>query len=118
MKKVMLVEDDETMLSLLGTLLEMEGFNVVKLDRFNNVVEEVRAVMPDVLLMDVHLQKVDGLALLEQMRKDQAFSKMRIMMSSGIDVSTSSMAKGANEFLLKPYMPDELIEKVKRLAAS
>ena len=58
MAKVMLIEDDPTMLSLLNTLLEIEGFEVAQLDTFDNIVEDVRVNAPDVILMDVHLHDI------------------------------------------------------------
>jgi DNA-binding response OmpR family regulator len=118
MKKVMLIEDDQTMLSLLSTLLDMEGFEVHKLDTFSNVLDEIKNVMPDAVLMDVHLDEVDGLEILTQVRQDQELQDLKVIMSSGMDVSHRSIDNGANDFLLKPYMPDELIEKMKSLVGS
>ena len=115
MTKVMLVEDDPTMLSLLTTLLEIEGFEVSKVNDFKNVVEEVREEDPELVLMDVHLEDIDGIELLVQMRSDPAFSHIKIIMSSGMDFRYKCMDKGANDFILKPYMPDELIGKIKTM---
>lgn len=118
MKTVMLIEDDQTMLSLLSTLLDMEGYEAHKLDEFSNILEEIKNVMPDAVLMDVHLDDVDGLEVLGQIRADQDLRDLKIIMSSGMDVSHQAIDKGASDFLLKPYMPDELIDKVKRLVGS
>ncbi|HKJ28072.1 MAG TPA: response regulator [Anaerolineales bacterium] len=115
MKKVMLIEDDQTMLSLLSTLLDMEGYDVHKLDEFSNVIKEIKNVKPDAVLMDVHLDDIDGLEILTELRNDQELNTLKVIMSSGMDVSHQSMDKGADDFLLKPYMPDELIGKVKQL---
>eukprot|EP01156_Anaeramoeba_ignava_P005068 Anaeramoba_ignava/a243232_6.p2 GENE.a243232_6~~a243232_6.p2 ORF type:complete len:119 (-),score=5.17 a243232_6:325-681(-) len=118
MKTVMLIEDDQTMLSLLSTLLDMEGFGVHQVSEFTNVLDEIKKVMPDAILMDVHLGDIDGLGILEQIRTDPELETTKVIMSSGMDVSVLSRDKGANDFLLKPYMPDELIEKMKRLVES
>ncbi len=115
MAKVMLVEDDPTMLALLNTFLEIEGYQVAQMNSFENVLEEIRSHNPDIVLMDVHLQDVDGMKLLESIRQDGELKETVIIMSSGMDFSEESMSKGANEFLLKPYMPEELISKIKRL---
>lgn len=115
MTKVILIEDDATMLSLLETLLEIEGFEVKKIENYASVVEDTKAVNPDVVLMDVHLRDVNGLEILKSMRADPAFDEVRIIMSSGMDYSSRSMSSGADDFLLKPYMPDELITKIQQL---
>lgn len=112
MKKVMLIEDDPTMISLLGTLLEMEGYQVIKIQKFGSVLEDIEREMPDVILMDVHLNDLDGLDFLAEMRKKDSIKDTVVIMSSGIDKRHQSMQAGANDFLLKPYMPDELIQKI------
>ena len=113
MTKVVLVEDDPTMINLLGTLLEMEGFEVVKITRFSSVLEDIKAEMPDVVLMDVHLNDADGLAFCAGIRGDDEVADLKVIMSSGMDMRHESLQAGADDFLLKPYMPDELIAKIK-----
>jgi len=115
MNKVMLIEDDQTMLSLLHTLLEMEGFEVHELEHFSNIVKDIKQVKPDALLMDIHLEEIDGLEILEQVKADKELKDLKVIMSSGMDFSHQSLEKGANDFLLKPYMPDELIAKIQKL---
>jgi DNA-binding response OmpR family regulator len=115
MVKVLLIEDDPTMLSLLNTLLEIEGYEAVQLRTFENVVESVRSIAPDVILMDVHLKDIDGLSLLESIRKESALGHIKVIISSGMDFNDESVSKGANGFLLKPYMPDELVAMINKL---
>jgi DNA-binding response OmpR family regulator len=117
MSKVLLVEDDPTMLSLLGTLLEMEGFQAIKLEKFNAIVMAVQNVAPDVVLMDVNLQEVNGLDVLVELRHDPSLNGVKVIMSSGMDFRRESLERGADEFIQKPYMPDELIEMVKQFSA-
>ena len=61
MAKILLAEDDPTMLSLLRTLLTMEGFQVIDLvSTEEDILEVVRREKPDVVLLDVHLPKTIG----------------------------------------------------------
>ena len=115
MKKVMLIEDDPTMITLLGTLLEMEGYEVVKVQKFGSVLEDIAREMPDAILMDVHLNDLDGLTFLTDIRKSEGIKDIRVIMSSGMDKQYESEQAGADAFLLKPYMPDELIKKINNL---
>ena len=112
--KVLLAEDDSTMVSLLTTLLNMEGFNVVALHADADVPAAVRSEKPDILLMDVHLMHQSGLEILEAIRKSEDTSHTRVVMSSGANVKEECINRGANGFLLKPYMPDELITILKK----
>jgi DNA-binding response OmpR family regulator len=116
--KVLLAEDDLTMVSLLTTLLKMEGFNVVSLHADADVPAAVRSEKPDVLLMDVHLSHQSGLDILQTIRQSKDMSQTRVIMSSGANVREECINCGANGFLLKPYMPDELITILKQTIKS
>jgi DNA-binding response OmpR family regulator len=116
--KVLLAEDDVTMVSLLTTLLKMEGFNVVALQADADVPAAVRAEQPDILLLDVHLFHQSGFDILDSIRSSVDTAGTRVVMSSGADVKEECMHHGANGFLLKPYMPDELITILKQTIKS
>jgi CheY-like chemotaxis protein len=110
MPKVMLAEDDATMLSLLKTLLSLEGFEVANVDfDSEKVIDAVKREKPDVLLLDVHLPNENGIEVLRRIRQDDGLKKMRIVMTSGMNMQEECLSAGANDFLLKPYMPEDLI---------
>ena len=110
----MIAEDDTTMVSLLKTLLKMEGFETVVLNVDANVPEAIRLERPDVLLLDVHLSRQSGLDILDSIRQSADIKNVRVVMSSGANVKEECISHGANGFLLKPYMPDDLISLLKR----
>ena len=114
MAKVMLAEDDPTMVSLLKTLLKMEGFDVVALSSDANVPDSVINEKPDVLFMDVHIGRQNGMDIVESIRKNPETSDLRVVMTSGLNVKEECMRRGANHFLLKPFMPDDLIKVLKQ----
>lgn len=114
MAKVMLAEDDPTMVSLLKTLLMMEGFDVVALSSDANVPDSVINEKPDVLFMDVHIGRQNGMDIVESIRKNPETSDLRVVMTSGLNVKDECMRRGANHFLLKPFMPDDLIKVLKQ----
>jgi CheY-like chemotaxis protein len=109
MAKVMLVDDDATMISLLTTLLQLEGHQVSKPDPGASVVQAAQQIQPDVLLMDVYLAHEDGIEMLKQMRSTPELKDTFVVMQSGLNASHECMSAGANAFLLKPYPPDELL---------
>ena len=114
MAKILLAEDDPTMISLLKTLLKMEGFDVVALDVYSDVPAAVQREMPDAVLMDVHLGGQNGLQILESIRKNRDLENIRIVMTSGLNVKDECISRGASAFLLKPFMPDDLINVLKQ----
>ena len=109
MVKVLLAEDDATMVSLLKTLLNMEGFDVVALDATADVAAAVQREKPDALFMDVHLGDQSGMKILESIRKNHDTANVRVIMTSGMNVKEECLRRGANAFLLKPFMPDDLL---------
>jgi len=113
MPKILIAEDDHTMVSLLTTLLKMEGFEVVNLDVHADVPAAVAREKPDALLMDVHLGEQKGTEIVALIRKDPQFSDMNIVMTSGLNMKDECLKRGANYFLLKPFMPDDLIRVLK-----
>jgi DNA-binding response OmpR family regulator len=112
--KILLAEDDLTMVSLLTTLLKMEGFYVVALKADADVPAAVRVEKPDILLLDVHLSHQSGFDILDAIRNSEDTAGTRVVMSSGANVREECMSHGANGFLMKPYMPDELITILKQ----
>jgi DNA-binding response OmpR family regulator len=108
-KKVLLAEDDVTMVSLLKTLLKMEGYQVIALDADADVLEAVKREKPDLLLLDVYLSHQSGLEILAKLRRSKDTSSVCVVMTSGLNVKEECLRRGANDFLLKPYMPDDLI---------
>lgn len=112
--KIMLAEDDITMVSLLKTLLKMEGFDIVALQPDDDVPAAVSREKPDVLLLDVYLSGQSGLDILDTIRHSKDTADARVVMSSGADVKEECLRRGANGFLMKPYMPDDLIMILKQ----
>lgn len=121
MPKVMLIEDDATMLSLLRMLLEMEGYDVAvwqgeaETASLAGILSDLQREQPDLVLLDAHLHKISGLDLLRQLRADLRLQHTLVLMSSGMDLSYECRQGGADGFIPKPYMPDELIEMIRAM---
>lgn len=106
--KVLIVDDDRTMVSLLQTLLEMDGFEVAAIRDWGAILETIRAEMPDLVIMDYFLPQQEGLDIVVAMRGDPQLADVRIIMTSGMDMSEQCIGAGVNDFLLKPYTPEQL----------
>jgi DNA-binding response OmpR family regulator len=115
MPKLMLVDDDKTMVGLLKTLLEMDGYEVVYPRHQDRILETIMQELPDLILLDVYLEEVDGLEILKQIRERPELAQVRIILTSGMDLPRGGYPAGADEFLLKPYRPDRLMSMIKHL---
>lgn len=109
MAKVMVLEDDRTMVRLLQTLLELEGHQVVRANPPATVLGSIQSEKPDVILMDVFMADLDGLEVLRDIRAHEEVSGIPVIMTSGMDLSAECEATGADGFLLKPYNPEKLL---------
>lgn len=117
--KVVLIEDDETMRTLLGELLRMEGYQVVSLGSIEPeeiVLSQLIEQKPDLIFLDVNIHGRDTFTFVRRLRSSQ--EGIRVLMSSGMPLESESIDVGADGFLMKPFMPDELLGKVQHLLGS
>lgn len=112
MAKVMVVDDDATMVSLLTTLLQLEGHDVSHPEPGGSILEAAQRIRPDVLLMDVNLAHEDGIEVLKAICAAADLDGTYIVMQSGLNVFEECISAGADAFILKPYPPDELLEHI------
>ena len=69
---------------------------------------------PDALLMDVHLGGQNGMELVEKIRKNPENANVNIVMTSGLNTKDECLQRGADHFLMKPFMPDDLLNLLKK----
>jgi len=104
----MIVDDDRTTVSLLKTLLEMDGFDVVLVPRGAMVLDKAREENPDLFLVDYHLSDMEGTTVTKTLRADTQFATKPIVMASGLNVEDEAKKAGVNMFLVKPFEPGSL----------
>lgn len=111
MPTVMIVDDDQTMTSLLSTLLQLDGYDVIQASTRDVFLNHVADGVPDAILMDVFIGETDGLELVQQLRAStrRELADVPVIMTSGMDLADRCEQAGANAFLLKPYDPEQLL---------
>jgi DNA-binding response OmpR family regulator len=116
MKSILLIEDDFEMGNLLKFLFEIEGIHCTFPNDFiqetinNHIIEH----NPDIILMDVNLKQNNGLLILQALKRSKILNKeTKVILTSGSDLKEKCLDAGADYFLLKPYMPDELLKMIK-----
>lgn len=115
-QKLLLIDDDPSMLSLLKTILKFEGYQVAQIEGQKNLEELIRWIrqeQPQLILLDVHLREFDGFEVLRRIRGDEFIGHIPVLVSSGMDYRQRCKQEGANGFLLKPYMPEELLDAIR-----
>jgi two-component system, OmpR family, KDP operon response regulator KdpE len=110
---ILVVEDDEAFVRVLSTALGADGYQVMDAVTGQNAIAEVRTRNPDVVLLDLGLPDVDGLALVGELRKHTA---VPIIVVSGRDHETNKVAAldaGANDYVTKPFSVSELRARIR-----
>ncbi len=118
--RALVIEDDEHIIRLLEFILQREGYRVQTLRDGRSAMEAIGSPMavPDVVTIDVMLPYTDGYQLLAAIRARPAWKAVPILMltakSQERDI-VRALEAGANDYLVKPFMPDELRARVRRL---
>jgi CheY-like chemotaxis protein len=118
---VLLVEDTEDNRLMMRRLLEMSGFRVVEALNGREAVEVAAYVKPDLILMDLSLPYVDGLAATRQIRRLPGLSNVPIVAVSAHDTAdfhSQALDAGCDAYVTKPVHYPELEELVNSLLIS
>lgn len=112
MRKIVIVDDDPHMSRLMRILFELEGFEVITVQHYQEILPIIQQARPDAVLMDVRVQGQETLDLVRQMRREPDLTDTPVVMTSGMDYRRQCLEAGANCFLLKPFVPDEMVKTV------
>lgn len=117
--KVMIVDDQASMRAMIRRALQDYGFKDVR-DRGSGAeaLQEVRQDRVHLIISDFNMPGMDGLQLLEQVRNDPVIGKTVFIMLTGSadrDIVHRAAALGVNNYVVKPFAPAALKEKIERV---
>jgi DNA-binding response OmpR family regulator len=115
MPRVLIVDDEETIVNLVRGYLSREGWEVAAVDDGRAAVAAIRDSPPDVIVLDVMLPGLDGIEVCRQLRTfSDAYVIMVTARSEEID-RIVGLSVGADDYLTKPFSPRELVARIKAL---
>ena len=118
-KKILIVDDEVSILQLLKAILEEEGYEVEATDKGEHVERLLTEDLPDLILLDVLLSGKDGREIVKCLRAQKETRTIPIMMiSAHPQARETAFASGANAFLAKPFEIDDLLDKVSQYCQS
>ena len=116
-QRVLVVDDDRGFRALARDLLERAGFAVVEAANADEALAAAEELQPDLVLLDVRLPRVSGYEVYRELR-DRCGDGLPIMFVSGERTEaydrTVGLLLGAEDYLVKPFDPDELVARVRR----
>jgi len=117
MKKILVIEDEEDFQHLLGQILSVKGYNVIYASDGKEGLEMVKTVLPDLLILDINLPKINGLEVLKRIRNDadERIKNLLIIMLTVRRKDEDQIVGfeiGADDYITKPFKPDEFLSRV------
>ena len=113
--KVLIAEDEVDTAKLIQTFVEARGFSTAVAYNGLEALEKVEQDIPDLILLDLKMPKMDGFEVINRLKKDSKTDKIPIIVITSYDVPGTRekcYLLGANEFLTKPISEEKLIEEI------
>ena len=111
--KILVVDDELTLLNAVRAYLEQEGFDVQTATDGRTALQAARAFRPDLVVLDIMLPAIDGLEVLRQLRHSS--NVYVIMLTAKADEADKviGLGMGADDYVTKPFSPRELVARIK-----
>src|ERR1700757_5161565 len=116
MKKIVLIEDDQDLYSLIQYNLEKEGFGVAGSQTGKGALDLCRRERPDLVILDIMLPDSDGLEICKSLRNHSELGNVPIIFLTSRVSETDrilGLELGANDYIVKPFFIRELIARIK-----
>src|SRR5262245_46289041 len=116
-KKILIVDDDESLAGLLRTALSSGGYTVESAFSGAEALRLIKTFHPELVLMDIGLPDISGLEVLRQIRAQAEFREIIVMLitgRTGLEMKIEGFNTGANDYVSKPLNPRELLLKIGR----
>jgi len=116
-KRILIVDDEPDILRVTAFRLKKAGYETSSAVNGQEALDLVRASPPDLILLDLRLPLISGDDVCRQIKADDKLKHIPIILftaSVGQDISERVKAVGADEHIVKPFEPEDLLEKIKK----
>jgi len=118
MARILIIEDDPSVLDILRINLELAGYEVVKATDGVRGLALALQTLPDLIILDLMLPQVDGLTVCQRLRREERTSDIPILMLTALGQTRDKIEgfnAGADDYLTKPFEVQELLVRVRAL---
>ncbi|PSH63642.1 response regulator transcription factor [Phyllobacterium sophorae] len=119
--KILICDDDPLLLELVEYKLKAKGYLVIRAENGEDALIAMAAEKPDLVVLDAMMPMLDGFEVLRHIKQHPDFAQMPVVMltarKSEKDI-VSALDRGADDYLVKPFIPDELLARISRLLAA
>ena len=117
-KRILLADDEEDIKTIVTMFLQAQGYEVITAFDGLDTLEKIQSDRPDLLLLDIMMPVLDGFEVCKRLRANPETAELPILMLSAAAHSesiTRGMKAGANDYIVKPFEPEMLLEKIRRI---
>ena len=113
--RVLVVEDDGDIADVLQRSLRLEGYEVRIAGDGQAALDEANAFLPDVVVLDLGLPKIDGLEVARELRRDDMVPILMLTARDAVEARVAGLDAGADDYLVKPFDRQELLARIRAL---
>jgi DNA-binding response OmpR family regulator len=114
--RVLVVEDDQEIAQVLQRALRLEGYEVKLAGDGIAALDDVHAFLPDILVLDLGLPRMDGIDVARRLRKDEDDTPILMLTArDALDARVEGLDVGADDYLVKPFERQELLARLRAL---
>jgi len=120
MARILIAEDEPDIRELVAFTLRFAGHEVTTTANGEEALQQASQIVPDIIIMDVRMPKMTGYDACRAMKADVVLKDIPVVFLSAKGQDSEIQAgldAGAEEYLLKPFAPDQLVERVKNILA-
>lgn len=116
MNKVLLLDNDESVLDMMQEALNYGGFEVMAISQTENILPEIDRYRPDLVILDYILSGINGGELCHQIKANKKTSGLPVVLVSAYPRVLKSLSDyGADDFISKPFDLDDFLDRIKSL---
>src|SRR5437899_8569781 len=111
----MVADDDRDMVDMLSYWLKGHGYDVIRAFDGEQAIKRWREALPDLVILDVQMPKLDGFEVCRQMRSETNAMVLILTAHDREDDEIRGLEMGADDYLRKPFSPRQLLARIKAL---
>lgn len=119
-KKILIIDDEQDLLRLTATRLEAAGYEVMTAPDGETAFKAIEKNLPDLILLDLMLPRKDGYEICNELKSNEETRNIPVVLFTAkaeekAHIKSNYGFLAADDYILKPFDPEELLEKIKRL---
>lgn len=121
MARILIVDDDELLRSLLQYRLSADGHDVLALEDGSRVLSTIKECRPDLIVLDAMMPVMDGFEILRRLKTGTSPDATPVIMLTALKREADivgALELGAADYLAKPFIPEELSQRIRRVLAT